>query len=350
MADGNVPAKRPRSAWSDAEVDALRRLYSTAPRAETRAALPLRSWGAIIRMANTLGVPSGDLWTPAEDALVIEHTVQKRGNRRRKIDWTATLAALPRRTRGAIAMRRRALGLNLTAGGRRWSAEEDAVILNDFAEDGRRTLLDKLPGRTWHAISTRATRLGFPPMPQGWEPLSVASKRILYEPCTARRIIAWSAEWAPLVAALCAWGHAVAVATGVVRPAKSADGKRERKAVDAYETGAVATRKHTTCSTPARVRSDTRTDGCWTLVESGALDLAAARWLAWETSGDAARRTGLRSEVVRAALVRERYLPANAPCFVRVPPAWTDDAVASRPPRGMTLAAQAKWRARKVTR
>ena len=328
MADGNA-ASRPthRSPWSAAEVDAMRRLYPRAPRAEVCAALPGRTWCGIERAAKRHGVSRGEWWTHEEDALVVKHTSQNRG--RRNIDWPATLAALPGRGRGAIITRRGVLGLRVGAGGVAWSEREDKVILNDFAEDGRRTLLEKLPGRTWHAIALRARRLGLSCMPQGWEPLKVAAERALYEAPTARRIIGWANAWAPVVEALCAWGHAVALMVKAAQsPAPAAD-KKER--LDAFDSGAVATRKYTTTSTPTCKRSDTRTTNCWTLVEVGALDLAAAHWCAWETTGDAERRCGVARAVVRAALVREGYLSAATPHAAKMPPSWVDDALARRP-------------------
>ncbi len=270
--------------------------------------------------------PTGRPWTAEEEAILAKLTRPSR--RRARFDWSAVLLALPGRTRAACHRRRELMGLRSAAGGRRWTVREDKVIRDDFAEDGRRTLLTKLPGRSWRAICRRAQQLGFPPKPQGWEHLQPAIERAGWGRGCGQNVVAWANFWAPIVSALCG------AFQGLARLADAAPAW----APGVFDGGGIPLRKHTTCST--NNRSDFDTSHCQTLAEEGAADAAARRWLSWESIPDAAARTGASPAVVFNALIRERYIAPGPRRVHRVHPAWVDDALARRRRPGQTRRAE----------
>ncbi|QQE80445.1 hypothetical protein [Alicyclobacillus sp. SO9] len=62
------------------------------------------------------------------------------------------------RTRHAVIHKAR--GLGLTRGTKNFSPEEDDIIRANYANATEDELLEKLPGRSWQGIATRASRLG----------------------------------------------------------------------------------------------------------------------------------------------------------------------------------------------
>lgn len=272
----------------------------------------------------------GGRWTSAEDAIVrtLAATTLPGRRARRPIDWPRVLAALPGRTVDAIIKRR--LVLKLPTAGRRWTPAEDKIIKDHWQECARRTISDKLPGRSWPSVCSRAFKLGLATVPQGWQFFEVACRQANVCPPTGHRILAWANRWAPLVEALCAWGYEC---SRLSTPAPWEPG--------GYDGGAVVERRHSTVWVR---KGATREGGRCTLLEEGSLTAAAHRWATWEEAPDAAARLGVSRDVAVRAVVTEGYAqrgPIRGPRYV-LPPAWWDDAVARRRPRGRTRAADAR--------
>lgn len=264
-------------------------------------------------------------WSAEEDALALS-LLAPSGRRRRQIDWTAVLGRLPGRSRRGVLARFKAL--RAMRPGAHWTEAEDKILRDSFAEDSRRTLLHKLPGRSWFAIYRRATKLGFAAMPQGWEPIGRVADRELVDPYFARRLVEWANHWAPLVSALCELGHRCALAWQRLAASRGEVFTAPEAPPCGYDGGEVRTRLHTTTSTQPGVRPDFGGDRWITLVEEGAFELALARWLSWETARDAAERLGTSVKTVHTALARERFtIPAGRNRTVRLPAEWITDAV-----------------------
>jgi hypothetical protein len=269
-------------------------------------------------------------WTAGEDELVRRLTDPRPNGKRtrRPVDWNRVLEALPGRTKSSICARRGRLRLSVA--GRKWTRAEDALLKSIWQESARRTITDHLPGRSWLSILTRAYTLKLRTMPQGWEPLEVAFRGAEVYPATGRRIVEWANRWAPLVESLCAWGYECGRAAG--EPGEWSSVR--------YDGGAVVARAHTTVW--IRKGGGPRSGRRWTLVEEGSVADAVERWQSWEGSAQAARRLGVSVDVAVDAAVREGYVRrshahASVPHHY-LPPAWWDDAVARRPPCGLTKA------------
>ncbi len=268
----------------------------------------------------------GAPWTPAEDALVAELLTPK-SRRRVPLDWPRILAALPGRTKAAIRQRRRATGVAPLAPARHWSAAEDRLLAACWQEDGKRTLLAKLPGRSWEAIYTRAGDLGMASIPQGWVTFQAEARRCGFDRAQAVRVVAWSRAWAPLVESLCQWGYQMARMMGA--PAEHVP--------EGYDGGAVVTRLHTTSCSKKRAPSRR-----WTLVEEGTLEPAFGRWQSWETSAQAgARRDVLPPLMLRWAL-NHFGLPRTGGAHLRLPRAWWDAASSHLQSGGRSLSDHAR--------
>lgn len=321
----------PGAPWTGEETEALRRLYPSAPQEEVLRALPGRHWRAVCRKAEKMEVTRDrHFWSPAEDAVIRRHfppAVARRGRRRLPADWKAILRELPGRTKTSVRARRVALGLHHLAPARHWTPEEDRLLRDRWQEDGQRTLLKKLPGRSWEAIYTRAHDLGMSSIPQGWAVLKSESIRLGFDRAQALRVVAWADAWAPLVEALCWWGYRVARMAGV-------DGVEFPDA--GFDGGAVPTKAHTNSwSQVANPRTR------WTLVEEGALEAAFGRWQSWETSAQAAARRGVETPTMLRWAVRRFGLPRTGGAHLRLPRAWWDDASAHVAKGGRTLSQHA---------
>jgi hypothetical protein len=133
-------------------------------------------------MANFTKGPRAPRWTPQEDALV-------RWLYPRRSKHGALARALPHRTWEAIALRAGKLGAGRWR--RKWTADEDRVLVREWGEVTQRVLRAKLRGRTWGAIVERAGDLGLPMgVPQGWETLTAAARRLGYATATLRALLA----------------------------------------------------------------------------------------------------------------------------------------------------------------
>lgn len=279
-------------------------------------------------------------WTPEEDVLLLALGVRRASGRRarkfRPLDWRPILLAFPKRSKEALTQRlqelkRRAGLLQRT----HWTPEEDARLRAAWVDCGKRTIMDMFPRRSWTGIAQRATRdLGLPTRPQGWVELSEEADRLNVSRGLADTIIAWANAWAPLVEALCEWGYACAVAW-----ARATGGDAPEHTAAAFDSGAVATRKHTTS------HRDTNSSRRRTLVEEGALGDALERWTAWEDSPTAASRYDLHAWLLVRWMKAGRWVLAHDYHTARLPPAWWDDVTEGRVARGgRSLLAHAKAR------
>lgn len=265
---------------------------------------------ARVAVATTPSKPRGAAspWTPEEDARLRELVTRPLPGRARRLAplvWPEVLAAFPGRTRDALQRRisvvRAAAGLRAK---RTWTRDEDRTLRESWTEVARRTILARLPGRSWCAISQRAVHvLGLPTIPQGWEILGTAAKRRDAAKSHVRNVIAWSRAWAPLVEALCDWAHEVSRLYGHAS---------ERPATG-WETGAVVTTKHTTTFTAG---------ASLTLVEEGALDDALDRWDAWWSSGTAASQWNVWRHLLAEWARRDGWRSPHRSPFLRLPPSW----------------------------
>lgn len=98
-------------------------------------------------------------WTPEEDATM------KRYYRSKGISYC--MQRLPSRTQAAIIVHAAHLGLarKRPKPKTNWTKEEEAILLNHYLDGGVRACLPLLPGRTSHAITHRAQKLGLTSRP-----------------------------------------------------------------------------------------------------------------------------------------------------------------------------------------
>lgn len=118
-------------------------------------------------------------WTAEEDAILRAAVTSRR--LRGSIPWDKVARATGR-TRGAVHARARRLGLALP--GRPWTAEEDAYLLREWADNRMRTLQEHLPSRSARAILHRAAWLGMrcADRRQGLVSITVAAEHAGYSP------------------------------------------------------------------------------------------------------------------------------------------------------------------------
>jgi hypothetical protein len=146
--------------WTEAETAIMRALYATADRDRLRAALPGRSWDSIASRAAVLGLrrryERRNGWTEAEDAVLRQLYPTA--------EWDEIEAALPGRTRKAIALHAHQLRLRRQRrgcpNGTPWTAGEDAVLRQLYPTAEWDRLLRELPTRSPLAIRHRAWVLG----------------------------------------------------------------------------------------------------------------------------------------------------------------------------------------------
>ena len=105
-------------------------------------------------------------WTAEEDALVREN-YRERGPR-----WCAS--ELPGRTISATRQRAAALGVCVLD---LWTDEERAILRREWGEAGEKTLRGMLPGRTWCSIAQQAARMELGDPAQGKSPIEAAVVR-----------------------------------------------------------------------------------------------------------------------------------------------------------------------------
>lgn len=201
---------------------------------------------------------NGKPWMKAEDDVL--RAVYPRRGRSSRNPWAKLCRVLPGRTRVAIKVRARKIGLHRSLV---WTAAEDAYLRREWGEVGRRTVEAALPTRTWSAIVQRVNDLGLSTIPQGWVTLSEACRRTGYDFKQLHVIIAWT----------------------------NAQEKARLRACgsnsDPHALG-VRTRQHTATWSGRASKQP------WVWVEWDALEAAIARWLKTERAADAARRLGLR--------------------------------------------------------
>lgn len=256
-------------------------------------------------------------WTPEEDATL--RAVSSRARRGvKKLDRAAIMAALPGRTWDAVLARRGHLGIDRSR--RRWTPAENAVLRAQWRENAVRTIMAALPGRSWCAISRQAAALGLGTVQQGWVLYRAEYQRLGLCRSEADHTIAWANAWAPLVDALCAWGYAVARFAGVEPDEHDDEHDEHHVAVRAgeWDTGAVATKLLTTVTT-TRIAWRMRRS----VVEAESLEAALVRRLRWETLAVAARRLGIDRQALGRAIATQRWVRA-APHLL--PPEWFDAA------------------------
>lgn len=273
------------------------------------------------RRAPSRAARSHRRWTPAEDAVLRKLTAPRGRNRARHcVDWPRVLAALPGRSKYSIARRRKLL--RLTPSGTRWSPEEDATLRRVWTERSRAAVLRALPRRSYDAIAQRAEALGLTAIPQGWATLRSESRRLGVDPRLAARVAAWARACAPLVEALCAWGHQCSAAWARRCAALGVAYAPSVAPRDGFDGGAVAVKPHTT------TLSSRRRGGHWPIVEVGALDDALDRWRRWETCRGAAARLGLDHLTLARALAAGRWCSYGTRKRRLMPPEWIEAAAA----------------------
>jgi len=120
-------------------------------------------------------------WSPAEDAVIREHHARRRGEVKRRVDWTTLLALLPGRKRSSIE--KRAGAIDALAHPPHWHPMEDAALRDGWGDVGWRVLrhrlrearakalgldIEAVPARSRRAIYAHAGSLGLPTgVPQG---------------------------------------------------------------------------------------------------------------------------------------------------------------------------------------
>lgn len=73
----------------------------------------------------------------------------------------------------------------------RWTKREDAILVREWTDNERRTLMAKLPGRTWFAIHRRATHThGLPSNDGERMPFREAAKRAGFADATLHKVLA----------------------------------------------------------------------------------------------------------------------------------------------------------------
>lgn len=276
--------------WTEHEDAVLRALHTPGKRFPWRRAalrLPGRTKGGMRVRMQRLGLlgPRGACvkgvpWTKREVATLRRLYRARKG----RTDWTALLTALPGRTKGAIINRlfqiRRAERPRDLVGQSRWTRAETETLTRERGLVGRRSLREKLPGRSWRAILSHARHLGLATFPQGWCSRSEAARRAGYHPATLDGILAWA------------------------NAAEMARRARGGTPGDADDVG-VPTRLHTTTQhgrDNAKVR--------WLLVEWEACERAVERWVRSETCRDAAQRLGVPRHALARWLVDAGEAPA----------------------------------------
>lgn len=214
--------------------------------------------------------PARRFWTPAEDALVLAEFAKRRRN------WPALLRSLPGRSRDGVI--KRAQFIEAPSNRVQWTKQELATLAAHWGEDGRRTIMEKLPGRSWPSIVARVQRLGLPLIPQGWVTVSEAARQTGFAKDQLRRVIAWANGH----------GHDVVVRVH----STSADGGRRSPRMPRAQV-----------RNPNAKRGRNRCNGrkvYWRLVQLAEVLDAVEAWMALELLPSAARRLGVIPQTLRA--------------------------------------------------
>lgn len=124
----------------------------------------------------------GAPWSEDEDATLRSLYCERGGA-------AALRAALPQRTIHAIRCRAKRLGLRAHNAARPWTAREDATLRIEWGEVAQRTLRQKLPGRSWVAIWSRAHHLGLGSPAQGRVSVTAAARACGYAYATFVQIL-----------------------------------------------------------------------------------------------------------------------------------------------------------------
>ena len=122
-------------------------------------------------------------WTPVEDGTVRDLYARTPRTRLRAV----LTAALPHRSWGAIVQRAQSQSVP-GRGGCAWTPAEDQIIRQAWGERSVRAITDSLPGRAWRSIVRRAIALGFETIPPGFVHLSEAARRIGYARATLLKL------------------------------------------------------------------------------------------------------------------------------------------------------------------
>lgn len=120
-------------------------------------------------------------WTPEEDEVLRACYTKRSGSYQR------AQKALPHRSPHGISNRAHLLGL-ITYGSH-WTLAEDNILRTEWGDTAKRTLREKLPGRTWNAIGIRAKRLGLPSQSQGATFIVAMSKRFGCGPAMLLKVL-----------------------------------------------------------------------------------------------------------------------------------------------------------------
>ena len=121
-------------------------------------------------------------WAAEEDALVRDLYAR---TARRSLRATLT-AALPHRTWGAIVMRAQKLGAARI--GCEWTPAEDECLRMCWGGMAPRAITERLPRRNWRAILQRVEALGIDRIPEGLVTLAEAARRLGFARGTVLRI------------------------------------------------------------------------------------------------------------------------------------------------------------------
>ena len=119
-------------------------------------------------------------WTAAEDEILRTLAKTQRGFRKAR-------ALLGHRSTAALRQRVHKLGVPRAK--RAWTPAEDHLLTLEWGEDAPRTLRQKLPGRSWHAIMLRAGELGLERPQREMVSLEEAARTAGYSPKTLRGIL-----------------------------------------------------------------------------------------------------------------------------------------------------------------
>lgn len=219
---------------------------------------------------------SGKPWSPEELAALRAAYNGKPGGLKRAVK------ACPDRARFAISQK--AQELNLPAFRSRWTPEELRILQAEWGDTGRRRLKEKLPGRNWNAICTKAHELGLPPQTQGANFIVKLAYRFGCCRLTLRRVLDLA-------------GVAI----------RSVEGKECEVRERCTYLGYGAARKARAAKLPTRKIArpqQRRVDA----------ELAEIAWRAWcdlETVGSAARTRGICEKTLRDWLQRSGAMPPS---------------------------------------
>lgn len=140
--------------WTDIEKSILKVIYFDFTREQILAALPNRSWSAIVSCAKKLKLKrrkdlNSYFWTKEEIKIL--------RNNYSKLETEELIKLLPNKNHNSIYLKASRLGL---VKGTRWSNKELSLLKSIYPTMSKKQILEKLPNRTWNAILRRVNELG----------------------------------------------------------------------------------------------------------------------------------------------------------------------------------------------